>query len=190
MPKYNYQPDMYIDRKEMGILINKAEYKEMQALLAFFWLTGARISEVLMQKCKHIKVENERVYITLITLKTRKKKGSFQDLRTIVFNKSAPFIDILLEWWLYRQEQNKEYIFNYSEGNPKTARIRIMPKIKKVDMRIYPHLFRHNRAKLLADAGATANQIQAFMGWDKISTADRYIKKTQQLTEPLANLIT
>ena len=58
--------------------------------------------------------------------------------------------------------------------------------LKKLDPDIWPHLFRHSLATMMAEQGATAFELKAFFDWDDIRTAMRYVRETEALSEKWA----
>ena len=58
--------------------------------------------------------------------------------------------------------------------------------LKAIDPDIWPHLFRHSLATMIAEKGASAFELKAFFDWDDIRTATRYVRESDELSQKWA----
>jgi len=155
---------------------------EVKALIGFLYLFGCRISEALQVKTDDLWVdENNRLNARIMVLKN-KQLGR----HVLKISMNSPFVDIILSY--KAQKQAGELMWNFSQ-NLKSARVIAHRKIKKLNERAYPHLFRHTRLTKLAERGASPIQIQIWAGWSDITPADVYVRKSAQMIEDLADKI-
>jgi integrase len=174
-----YQDDP-ISFDEVKAMIEASD-PELKSFIAFLYLTGCRISEALQVRAEDIWEEEDKINIRIPVLKTE-----YAGKHIVKIAKSAPFMSLILE--KKAQKQIGERIWNFSQ-NLKSARVIIWRKLKALNPRIYPHLFRHTRLTKLAEKGATASQLQVWAGWKSIKMADIYVRRTPRMIEDLADKV-
>jgi integrase len=178
------QQDSPLSFNEVKEMIEKAE-SEMKEFIAFLYLTGCRISEALRVKVEDIWLEGDKVCFRIPILKTG-KGGK----HVIKISRNAPFMSLILEKWENKKANNQinEPMFLFSQ-NLNSARVIAWRKMKKLNQRAYPHLFRHTRLTRLAEKGATASQLQTWAGWESIKMADIYVRRSAKMIEDLADKV-
>jgi len=81
----------------------------------------------------------------------------------------------------YVEQFEEGYLFpGRSEGH--ISRMTAYRWLKKISDDLWPHLFRHSLATLMAENGATAYELKSFFDWKDIRTATRYVEDTQGLS--------
>jgi integrase len=179
------QQDTPLSFEEVKDMVERAK-PEIKELIAFLYLTGCRISEALRVKVEDVWLEgDDRACFRIPILKTG-KGGK----HVIKVSRNAPFLSLILEKWRHKKVNNQitEPLFFFS-SNLNSARVMAWRKIKKLNPRVYPHLFRHTRLTRLAEKGATASQLQAWAGWESIKMADIYVRRTARMIEDLADKV-
>ena len=179
------QQDSPLSFEEVKDMVERAK-PEVKELIAFLYLTGCRISEALRVKVEDVWLEgDDRACFRIPILKTG-KGGK----HVIKVSRNAPFLGLILEKWRHKNVNNQitEPLFFFS-SNLNSARVMAWRKIKKLNPRVYPHLFRHTRLTRLAEKGATASQLQAWAGWESIKMADIYVRRTARMIEDLADKV-
>jgi len=160
MPKIKENKRGIISWNEAERMINSCNDLEEQSLIAFLYMSGARISEVLALK----------------------RKGNILHERTLFFDlNKTPFIDPLIDY-LNSIQLRESKVWDWT-------RVKAWRLIKRLEPSAWLHLFRHTRATLLAEKGATESQLIAWFGWTDGRPTQEYIQKSEKLTKPLADLL-
>lgn len=170
----------------MDNMINKIEGgTEMRAILAFLYVSGARISEVLILRVRDVIVDGSDVKVTVATLKRGKSGSPITLTRDLVFTTTTPYINLFIDHWLYAKKEMEEnpdlydkdlYLFD-------SNRKQVWYYIHKVNDYCSPHIFRHSRLQKLADLGASAHEIRLWAGHKRVETSTRYIEQSAQMSE-------
>jgi len=155
---------------------------EVGSLVAFLYLSGCRITEALMMRKDDIWEDEDGRIIFRINVLKSKSIGK----HTIKVSKFAPFMDIVLEWNSKRNPGERVWVLS---SNMNSARVIAHRQIKRLNNRVYPHLFRHTRLTRLAEKGATPLQLQIWAGWKSISPADVYVRRSTKMVESLADKV-
>lgn len=164
-----------ISMNEVKYMIYNANRRDVKVLIALLYLLGARISEVLLMKKKHFKIVGDKVMIKKKVLKRE------YYVHTVPLSLGCPFIKSILKYVAELDDDNEKlFCFN---------RISAWRYLKKINPRVFPHLFRHSKGTRLAEAGATEYQIQTFFGMKDSRTPSRYIRTSSKLVEPLADVV-
>jgi len=170
-------------------MIRAANNSRDEALIMTLWDTGARIEAVLNLKWKNFDPGNSYIRFT-----ERNKTM----LRKIPVAESVPS----LKKWSdeHPSPDPEEYIFTKYEGNKATKSPGLEPvKYSTVysmiqertrpeadipsKVKTNPHAFRKGRATFLAASGMNVNMLAKYMGWNDITTAEKYVSLAQnQLT--------
>ena len=152
-------------------MIETATELRFKAMIATLWITGHRVSEVLMLKKTDVYSDDEWVYFTFHVLK---RKEEF--VHTIKVPKKKEHVDIILEW---KDTCEEEKIFDFTRQYAHYI-------IKNLNKEIHPHMFRHTLATNLANRGANKYELDAWFGWAGWNTSDRYVEKGTALIENVA----
>jgi len=179
MPKIKENKRGIISWNEAERMINSCNDLEEQSLIAFLYMSGARISEVLALKRKNFWSDYQFLNVRIITLK---RKGNILHERTLFFDlNKTPFIDPLIDY-LNSIQLRESKVWDWT-------RVKAWRLIKRLEPSAWLHLFRHTRATLLAEKGATESQLIAWFGWTDGRPTQEYIQKSEKLTKPLADLL-
>lgn len=168
MPEIKTKRDTYLDNEEVLETIKASNNREIRAIIAILWLTGARISEVLQMKGRDLnKLEDEdALQINMTTLKAGNKSG-IRDKRKIKVPTDNIFFEYFRSWVNERRPLEEERIFTYS-------RQWVWEKMKEANPNIYPHFFRHSFYTKMGDK-VDAFTLKTHAGWRKLETANNYV---------------
>jgi integrase len=165
-------------------IVNRAKKGETKALIAALFLTGGRISEVLMLTRGNFTLSKDKKYLLIKGMpivkrfrkvgewiddegKRRKKTEKLTEYRTIPIPIKEPLTKILLDW-VSRFKRKDQKIFN-------TTRVMAFYDIRKLGEDLYPHWFRAQRASQLAsEYGFQEHQLMEFFAWKDYKTAMHY----------------
>jgi site-specific recombinase XerD len=171
---------------EGKLLMIKARDPRVKYLLAMLIGYGKRVSEVLALDRSDLHVsEDGFIVVRFKILKSRPKSGIMK-IRTKRLS---------LDHWCARPIiQYVQYIEDgyLLPSYGKTGHItRQMARhwLKALDKDVWPHLFRHSLATMMAENGATAFELKAYFDWDDIRTAQRYVLETEALSEKWAERV-
>ena len=166
------QPRQKIQQSD---LITVEEYKAMtdacnnardRAIISTLYDSGCRIGEVLLMKIRSVRFDN---YGALLVVPFQGKTGTRQ---VRIIGDSVPYLRGWLDNHPNRNDIDAPLFCNISEGIRGRAmtyddvRKALGSALKRagIKKRIYPHLFRHTRASILASRVAEA-PLEEQMGW-------------------------
>lgn len=180
----------YLSRAEVGKLLKTTElYGDVQSyvLLTLLIMTGLRIGEALALEFKHIDFENSIIKVRQ-TFSVGAKTAKAKQLQTPKTASSIRDVELeantleLLRFQILEQKKKRlkaganwnaehEFLFtgikrpgerfNYSTI---ARRFERLLNLAEIDKKITLHGLRHTHASLLAESGATLEQIQARLG--------------------------
>lgn len=189
---YSAMPIYKIQRAKDGDILRKIEIEKMmdgapsgrsmtKPLIAFLWIFGKRVSEVITLKRKHIFIEEGRLNVRFFILK-QGSKGKGERSRTFM-SLDHPFVPTILDH--IEEFEPDEYIF---PGNQKghISRQHAWNLLKEVDEGICPHWFRHSLATRMAEKGATEDELMDWFDWMSSSTAHDYVERSGNISERFA----
>lgn len=183
-----------IKRVMENIDLDKATKNKLQAkaLIALLYYTGARPTEILELKGRDITRESNYLYISLTTAKRGKPRKLALPIR-------KPFVadiwkyaqQVFPIWWLfskYRSKYSRVYMTKVKvdpSGNvtkpsePRqyrelSARLRYYFKKWFRDIDVCPYLLRHNRFSIMADRGASDEDIKKAKGARSLASVEPY----------------
>ncbi|MTI47863.1 MAG: hypothetical protein FH761_08480 [Firmicutes bacterium] len=157
--EYNQMLD-YLDSAKVPNRIRDA------ALIAFFFSSGCRLTEVYQQNRENLDFSTRRFKVL----------GKGDKERISIFSKDAA---MRIRRYLMTRNDDNEALFISRQGN-RLATKSIQDAVKKVGKRavlkknIHPHIFRHGRAMYLLQNGASLETIQRLLGHSSISTTQIY----------------
>ena len=166
------QPRQKIQQSD---LITVEEYKAMtdacnnardRAIISTLYDSGCRIGELLLMKIRSVRFDN---YGALLVVPFQGKTGTRQ---VRIIGDSVPYLRGWLDNHPNRNDIDAPLFCNISEGIRGRAmtyddvRKALGSALKRagIKKRIYPHLFRHTRASILASRVAEA-PLESQMGW-------------------------
>lgn len=170
-------------------LVKTTRNSRDEALIMTLWDTGGRIEAVLNLKWKNFSPSDQA------TIRFSERNKTM--LRKIPVAESVPSLKKWSEE--HPNPEPEEYIFTKYEGNKKTKSPGLKPvkystvygMLKRIrektdlpeKVKTNPHAFRKSRATFLAASGMNVNMLAKFMGWNDITTAEKYVSLAQnQLT--------
>jgi len=162
-PKNYKLPEEILTEDEIQAMIDVAESLRDKAIIAVLYESGARRGEFINLRIKHIVFDNKGA-ILIVHGKT--------GMRRLRLVSSVPY---LIRWldvhpkkddpnapmWVNVGYPNHGSVMNYYSLSIQLKKIAKKAGIKK---RVYPHLFRHSRATVLAN-WLTEAQMCEFFGW-------------------------
>lgn len=158
-----------LTREEIDFMIRNAERLRDKALVAFLYLTGARISEVVKSV---MKADFNRVdRFLVVKLKTLKNKR--QPYRFIGLPMNDPYTRIVMHYLMEAPEDQP--LWNFS-------RQYAWKLLKQLGGdKVHPHIFRHTRLTHCAVFGDMHEfDLMRFAGWSSIKPAYTYVRMTWQ----------
>lgn len=177
MPIIKTKRDDILRRQEVLEMLSQAE-DWLACLIAFSWIFGKRINEVLKVKKQDVWTDQDFLYTRfhVSKKKTRVSPGL-----------PKPFLKRI-----NLKHEGVAYIISYcrkvKDGNlfPKMSRQLAYYYLKKLNSKVWWHLFRESLATLMAEKGATEEQLMHWFDWDRVDTAHQYVKRGTKLTEELS----
>lgn len=176
MPKYKWNIGDLLYEEDVRKMYELAKNAQERALIAFLWITGARPTEITMLRRNNLIITNEKLEITLATLKRGKSEKFDTRERTLTFDRhkeGTPNIYI-------------ETIIGYVQGIPGDERV--MPYTSRwtekttarlgteaIKKPICPYHFRHSVLTLMARNGATPDMLKHFKGAKSLSSVNAYM---------------
>lgn len=166
-------PDYYIPKKEFKVYTTKEIYpyikfaksKDMKVLVALAFLTGARISELLMLRKRDFQLDKEADELRIV-LKTLKRKGDFW--RELTFSiKADPFVINIVVPYIRRFRSDESRLFRLSKRSYQLKLQRLNEFLHGEDYKKYIvfHQLRHSAITYLArDLRASAWEIASWTG--------------------------
>lgn len=166
---------------EVQDFLARAKNHTVQALIAFLYGYGNRISEILILRPRDIQLSEKWIQVTFTILKKKPRSG-IKPVKKKKLSRThylAPYILGHLELI----PEASPWIFpSYRHPEKHLSRITAYRWLKEVDQDIWPHLFRHSLATIMAEHGATAFELVAWFAWDSLATARKYVRDTQILS--------
>jgi len=185
VPRYKYsRRDLVIPEAEVEAMIIGASHLWLQAMIAFLYIYGCRVSEALGVQLRDCSMEGGYLRVRIGVLKKR-VKGPFEaDPHQVYARRQAPFMRYLMA-----------YIQAVSKGGSLErelwpySRQWVWQKIKALNPKVSPHAFRHSRLQDLADRGATPWELRDWAGWRDTRPAEAYVQRSGRTTKRLADKI-
>jgi len=165
MPNYSQSDIKFIiGTDEFTSMYNNAEGRQDRAWLTVLWFTGARPSEILELRKKDIIINPESIQFVLSTKKLgfRKSDGFIIEKRTLVLKISEKnrYVKNLCRY--LEPFKDGELIFSFSRRHGLNIIYRI--SMRAFGFKLCPYNFRHSRLTLLAEKGATIEELKRFKG--------------------------
>jgi len=174
MPNYSKSDIKFIvDKADFNAMFNGANKKRDRVWLLCLWLTGARPTELLLTKKKDINIEEDNTTFRLKTKKLGFKRNEFIiEYRTLVLNikKDHRYIRVL-DSYLKKFKRPDMRVFNFSRRTGLNIIYNVSEDI--LGKTLCQYNFRHSRMTLLAESGATKDELKRFKG----SRTDRSVSK-------------
>lgn len=179
MPKIKGVREDILSEEEVLSMIDRCVELEEKSLISLLFLSGARISEILSLKKKDFWTDGNHLMIRIPSLK-RKEVIPYKHTLFLPLNRD-PYISHII-YQVKSIEFSSQKVWSYSRN-------RAWRLIKRLDKESWLHLFRHTRATLLAEKGATEAQLCAWFGWVDGRPAKNYVQRSEKIAKTLADLI-
>lgn len=169
-----------LERYELVDKINEFVLLRDQALVAFLFLTGCRIKEVVRfldekdgRKLLGMPIQKKQVeerpdHLIITGVRTLKRGRTMRIRRSIpvpLNDKERPFVNVLLAYLSTLDRDS--YLFDMT-------RQRANQILERVGL--FPHYLRHLRAtRLVTDYDFSNQDLQRYFGWAHSSRADTYV---------------
>lgn len=170
----SYKTDLKWAKKEplkldqVAMLVSKAK-EPIKSLIAFLYLTGARISEVV----RVFKPSDMFPRLDSIDIRIKTEKNRREPFRVLVIPVNDPFLKIVLDYVKDREPSSPAWNFSrqYAYRAIKTCGLLIGRKD------LHPHLLRHTRlTHLVIHANFNEFELMRWAGWSSIEPAYTYVK--------------
>ena len=155
-------PEELLTQEEIKALIDATSNLKYKLLVSLLYESGARISEILNLKLKHISFDNDRPIAKIVI---DGKTG----MRRIPIYASLPYLRKYINEYLSKKDSNS-FLFYAKDSSERIGyntirlRIRWLKKKASINKAVNPHIFRHSRASYLANF-LTEAQMKQFFGW-------------------------
>jgi len=142
-----------------------------RAFIAFLFLTGARVGEVVYKiqkkQVSFAKVDGKD-FLIVYDVHTEKRKIDIARNIPIEIEREQVFVDVVLRWTDQLQPEDVMFDFNRTRGF----------QITKKHLGRGPHFLRHSRLTNLAtEYGFDSGDLAEFVGWASWRTAETYTHK-------------
>lgn len=168
---------------EGKLLMRSARDPRVRYLLAMLIAYGKRISEIMCLRREDFTITEETINVRFKILKVKPKSGIMK-IRSKKLSKNHWTARFILE---HLETVQDGYVLpSYGRTGhitPRMARI----WLKAIDPDIWPHLFRHSLATMMAEHGATAIELRRFFDWESITQALAYVQDSPQLEAKWTN---
>lgn len=168
-------------------MIEKAPTNLVRCLVAILYLTGHRISEVLLLKKNDLKLSEDYIYIKLkLSKKKRTIKKPITQKHILKIAKSSPFTSYIIQYISALKDEDYLFESSYHYGQPFSRRW-ALNTITKLNDKAWCHLFRDTRVTKLLEAGATEQQVIVWFGWNDGRPLSNYMHRSMRMIDELAD---
>jgi integrase/recombinase XerD len=144
-----------------------------RGLIAFLYGYGKRISEIIVLDKSDVQVNEDKIITKFHVLKSRPRAGILK-----IVNK-----ELALDHWLAPyivglvNDIDGGFLFpSHSARGHLTRQGALWLLQHRYNDDIWPHLFRHSLAGLMAENGATVPELMAWFDWENEGTAMGYVR--------------
>jgi len=165
-----------ISRAELKRLMSEVKDLRMKLIISMLYDTACRRTELINIKYGDITlIKDDKIKAQIGII------GKGNKARTVYIGTQT--YDLLKEYSKGKGKKSK-FIFQFRDKRGKLIKDqahKMWSELKKYSRRIlasdkHPHMFRHTKATHLADKGASAMEIMAYLGHEKIETSMIYIQ--------------
>lgn len=163
MPRYKYsEVNHIVSYEECKALVRVARDVREKTWVIMLWLTGARPSELLEMTKDDITIEETRTSFTIRTKKLKKTGEFLVEKRHLVLHiiEDDVFIKIINRYLKRLREGSRIFQFSRQTGNNILERV----GYDALGIKLCPYNFRHSRMTLLAEKGASIEELKRFKG--------------------------
>jgi len=188
MPYTNKQK-IILDREDVDNMIadsfevfGEEKGLEVSSLIAFLWKAGSRISEAVEIKRDDVKTDGD---FLLISVRQKKDRGAKANPTVLPFKRYEEMEKDYMNRLIIKQAKRIAFGQLVWDFNRTTA----WKYVTKLNNKIFPHTFRHTRATILADRGASDSQLRRWFGWSVTSRMPtQYVNQSQLQMRPISRL--
>ena len=207
MPIITTERDDILRKPEIDAMLEKAD-ERLRCIIAFAWLFGKRINEILQLKRDDVWLEGEYFYARFTVSKKRARhdraipRPYLKRIRV-----EHPYVQHILSWiggikagyifasygqprkykvrTKYKNKDGQEVIgeYEYETKGGYLSRTRVYQQVKAINPNAWLHLFRESLATYMAEHGASEEELMHWFDWDDVRTAHEYVKHGTKLTE-------
>ena len=164
MPNYtDSNVNHIIDADEFKALYNHCKNIRDKTWIVLLWLTGARPQELMEMTKKDITIEQDKIKFHIKTLKLNNSTGKFiVEKRTLVLNihSHLRYVKTIDSHLKRLKEDSQIFQFTIRTGFNVVKRL----GWSVLGIGICPYNFRHSRMTLLAERGASIDNLMKFKG--------------------------
>lgn len=165
-----YSKEDVLNKYERKRLIDECKTEKETFVIKVLMFTGLRASEFANMRMSWVDWQRDLIYVPRMQgdWKPKTKAGA----RPIPMTREAK--EVLYKFF---QEENAVDIHRSTVYRIVTGVGSRIKPFKKV----YPHSLRATFASMMAEKGMGAADIQSIMGWDKLETANNYVRSTESI---------
>jgi len=180
MPRIKALREDILRPDEVKVLLKRLEHRPMlRCLIAILYGFGCRVSEAISLRRGDVRIVRKSLAIRF-PLKKRRPVGGVRpsiERRLAISHYLSSYI---LDWIAKLPEDPDAWLFPSRKGGH-ISRVWVWMKLKEIDEKLWPHLFRHSLATLMAEHGASAFDLVSWFGWSSLDTALKYVRLTGPL---------
>jgi len=167
--KVEYEKRKLLTPEIVGGMINRAPTLQDKAIIVFYYVFGARVSEAFTIEKDDMWIYGEW-FNARIKRKKTKKESVLPKIDTLKVKTTNTFIHYLIAHWSSIKEGK---VFRYGRYDVSTARVKVWKMVKKTNPDSWVHLFRHTRNDAFRRKGFTTRQRMSWFGWQLPKSAEK-----------------
>lgn len=189
---FNNVPSRYNkDPNNMGFLrwhtnLNEVIKRDL-ALIAFLYLYGMRINELLSLKIGDVWINKPEEMLRL-TIPVEKRGESYNHIVEVRLD--APYMNYIKDYLMIFKDEEK--VFKDKKKNEKLFNLSDVSCWYIVSHALkgaYPHILRRGRVNRLCDKAANMRELMSWFGWKSAQTAGEYLDRFGANTRHLGKTI-
>ena len=175
MPRYECDIDYIIDEDRFAKLFNHTTRNTDRTWITILWFTAARPAEVLELTSKDITIETEKIIFRISTKKLGAKGKFMVRTRTLILNIPCDhrYVKAIRRHLYHFQHKPELKIFTFSQKTGSNIIQRL--GYDALGVQLCPYNFRHSRMTLLAEKGATEDELKRFKGSRSTQSVRPYV---------------
>lgn len=182
MPKIKTKRDDILRPKEVEEMFSNANENWLKCLIALLWIFGKRISEIICLRKQHFSIDENYLSVRFKVLKRREKEKSGVPPRFVKrIRIDHPYTKYITD---YISKIQSGFVFSsVRSSSGHISRQHAYNKIKAVNPEAWCHLFRESLATIMAEKGATEEELLHWFDWSGFQSAHKYVKRGTRLTK-------
>lgn len=171
LPKRQNLHPFFIDRMDLGLVIDASKNKMLAAIYLFAFLTGCRLSEVTNIKWEDLDLDRNLITVGTQDFTTKSRE---QRIIPICENLNRYLKEMFVDWknltgFLFVKENNYPYSSDYVSKQFKKS-----VRLAGLDERIHFHTLRHSFASQLVQKQVPIYTVQKLLGHSSVTTTEIY----------------